>query len=178
MTGIYLLGVTAIWIFIVIFLTKIITTKLAGQTWRTLVRVLIFVVLLPLPLADEIIGGKQFEQLCKENSNIQVDRMKAAGKTVYLADLSDVQIKGTWVPIRLQPWRFVDVTTNEPVVSYNILHATGGRLIRALRISEGDVPLTFKDYCEPGGRVYPLQLFKELEVTQVQRSALNIKAQK
>jgi len=175
MTGIFLLFVSVIWLFIAIFLAKIITTKLPKKWWRMPVRIVLFIALLPLPLIDEIVGGRQFEQLCKENSTIQVDRVAAIGKTVYLANLPDIQIKDTWVPIRLQQWRFLDATTGEPVVSYNILHATGGRFIRMLGISEGNVPLTFESFCEPGGVVDPLELFRKLGITQIQRSALKEK---
>ncbi len=178
MTGILLLFVAGIWLAVVIWLSKFITKKLPETWWRTPVGIVVFAVLLPLPLVDEIVGGRQFEALCKDNSTIQVDRVTAVGRTVYLADLPDTPITGTWVPVRLQPWRFLDAATGETVVSYNILHATGGRFIRALGISEGSVPLTFKGGCEPGGVVDPLKLFKEMKVTQIQRSELNIQGAK
>lgn len=178
MKGLFLLSVAAVWFFFVWRLTVLLTKKMPSGVMTTIAEYLLFAVLLVLPLADEIVGGRQFAQLCKENSKIQVDRVNAAGKTVYLSDLPDIQIKGTWVPIRLQLWRFVDTRTGEPVVSYNILYATGGRLVRTLSIFEGNVPLTFKSSCEPGGRVDSLKLFKELGVTQVQRSTLNIMEQK
>jgi hypothetical protein len=172
MTGIYLLVVAAIWVTAVIWLSKIVIRKLPVTTWRIPIALVIFAALLLLPLADEIVGGRQFEQLCKENSTIQVDRAKAIGRTVYLAELPDVEIVGKWVRIVLKQWRFVDATTHETVVSYNTLMAVGGRLIRMLGISEGGVPLTFKGTCEPGGVVDPLKLFRELEVTQIRRSEL------
>jgi hypothetical protein len=172
MTGIYLLVVAAIWVTAVIWLSNIVTRELPVTTWRIPIALVIFAALLLLPLADEIVGGRQFEQLCKENSTIQVDRAKAIGRTVYLAELPDVEIVGKWVRIVLKQWRFVDATTHETVVSYNTLMAVGGRLIRTLGISEGGVPLTFKGTCEPGGVVDPLKLFRELEVTQIRRSEL------
>lgn len=176
MTGIYLFLVAAIWVTFVISLSKIITRRLPMATWRIPVAMLIFAALLPLPLIDEIVGGRQFEQLCKDNSTIQVDRVTAVGKTVYLARTTDVEIKGTWLRFVLKPWRFVDVATGEPVVSYNTVMADGGRFIRALGISEGGVPLTFKGGCEPGGVVDSLKLFNELHITQIQRSKLNCDA--
>lgn len=178
MTGIYLLFVAAIWFAVVILLSKIIAQKLPTATWRLPVAVVIFAALLPLPLIDEIVGGRQFEQLCKANSTIQVDRVTAVGKTVYLDQQPDVEIKGKWLRFVLKPWRFVDATTGEPVVSYNTLMADGGQFIQVLGISEGGVPLTFKGSCEPGGAVDSLKLFSELKVTQIQRSELNFKEQK
>jgi hypothetical protein len=151
MTGLFLLAIVGIWFYITIKIIRFITGNLPEIWWRPVVGVGLFVLILPLPLVDEIVGGRQFEQLCKENSTIHVDRVSAAGKTVYLAELPDTQIDGAWVPIRKQPWTFVDVTTGETIISYNIFYATGGRLIRTLGISEGNVPLTFKGSCAPTG---------------------------
>lgn len=176
MGGLILFFVIGLWLAFAIWLSKTITKKLPIAWWRIPVGVLVFGVLLLLPVIDEIVGGRQFEQLCKDNSTIQVNRATAVGKTVYLAQTPDVEIKGTSVRVVLKPWRYVDATTGELVVSYNTLQAVGGRF---LKISEGHVPLTFNGYCAPGGsRVYADKLFKELRVTQIQRSELTIKEQK
>ncbi len=170
MTGILLLFVAGIWLAVVIWLSKFITKKLPETWWRIPVGIVVFAVLLPLPLVDEIVGGRQFEELCKENSTIQVDRVTAVGRTVYLADLPDVEVKGTWVRIVLQPRQFLDLTKDEVVVSYNGLIAEGGRFIRTLGISEGGMPLTFKGTCKPGDLHTLEKLFKELNITLIRRS--------
>lgn len=168
MTGIFLFFALAVWLLLAVFLTKFFVTKLP-ENWRGMpIRALVFLGLLPLPLTDEIVGKIQFDRLCQENSTIQVDRAKATGKTVYLDSPPDIQIQGTWVPIRLQHWRYVDATTREPVVSYNILHAKGGRFIRALGISEGNAPLLFHGYCEPGDSVYSRTLFDTYGITYIE----------
>jgi hypothetical protein len=169
MTGIYLLFVAFIWMAVVIWLSKISTRNFPMETWRVPVAIVIFAVLFPLPLIDEIVGGRQFEQLCKENSKIRVNKAMAAGRTVYLAEVPFVEVKGTWVRVVLRPWRYLDATTNEPVISYNILMADGGWLVRSMGISSGGVPLTFKGSCEPGGVVDPVKLRSELQVIQIQR---------
>ena len=173
MTGIFLFAVMGVWLVAALSITVFITRKMSWRMGKFLIRASLLIVLIPLPLIDEIVGGRQFARLCKENSTIQVDRANAAGRTVYLADDPDTEIKGVWVPVRLQQWRFVDVTTRSVVVSYNELHATGGIFIRMLGISEGNVPMTFKDSCAPGGQVNYIELFKELRITQVQRATLN-----
>lgn len=169
MTGFLLLFVMAIWLAVVMWLSKILTKKLPTATWRIPVAAVIFAGLLPLPLIDEIVGGRQFESLCKENSTIQVDRATAVGRTVYLAQTPDVEIKGTWVRVVLKPWRFVDATTGETVVSYNDLIAEGGRLIQSLGISEGGMPLTFKGTCVPANRPGSAQTFRPLGITYIER---------
>lgn len=173
MSGILLLFVAALWLIASYFLARFMARLLPPTGWRVVVGALLFLALLPLPLIDEIVGARQFEKLCKENSTIKVDRAKAAGRTVYLADTASVEVKGTWVPVWLKSWRYVDVKTGETVVSYNTLQASSGILGPA---SLG--PLTFRGYCAPGGVVDPVKLFKELGVTQIQRSALEGKGQK
>lgn len=170
MTGIYLLFVAVIWMAVVIWLSKTIARKLPSATWRIPVAIVIFSALLPLPLIDEIVGGRQFKQLCKDNSQIHANKATAAGRTVYLAEVPFIEIKDTWVRVVLRPWRYLDATTNEPVISYNILMADGGWLIRSMGISSGGVPLTFKGSCEPGGVIDPVKLHSELQVTQIQRT--------
>ncbi len=167
MTGILLLFVAGIWLAIVIWLSKFITKKLPEMWWRTPVGIVVFAVLLPLPLVDEIVGGRQFEQLCKDNSTIQVDRVTAVGKTVYFDPQPDVEIKGTWVRVVLKPQRFVDATTGEPVVSYNELTARGGRFIRVLGISQG-MPLTFKGSCVPENRPGSIETFKPFGINYIE----------
>ena len=175
MTGILLIFVAVLWLVVAFYLVKLIAILLPAIWWAYLLRVVLYLALLPLPLIDEIVGKRQFEKLCSENATVQVDRAKATGRTVYLANLPDVEIKGTWVRVVSKKWRYIDATTGETVVSYNTLQAVGGRFILALGISEGGVPLTFKGFCEPEGRVDPLKLFKEIGITQIKRSALGAK---
>ncbi len=172
MSGILLLIVAALWLLIAFFLAKAIAHVLPKVWWAYVLRVVVFLALLPLPLIDEIVGKSQFEQLCRENSTIQLDRAKTAGKTVYLADQPSIEAKGTWVSVVIQPWRYVDATTGETVVSYNTLQA--GRRFFLTHFGT----LTFNGYCAPGGRVDPVKLFKEIGVTQVQRSELRARDKK
>jgi hypothetical protein len=168
MTGTYLLFVAAIWVAFVVWLSNIVTRKLPLTTWRIPIALMIFAALLPLPLIDEIVGGRQFEQLCKENSTIQVDRAKAVGRTVYLATQPDAEVQGTWVRIVAKSKRFVDVSTGEPVVTYNELTADGGRLVQSLGISEGGMPLTFKGTCVPPDRPGSVQTFKAFGINYIE----------
>jgi|1186.fasta_scaffold15175_2 hypothetical protein len=172
MSGLIFLAVLVLWVGIAALIAVFIFRKLPERPWRIAVAIVFFVLLIPLPLIDEIVGKGQFEQLCRENSTIQVARAKAAGKTVYLADTPPEEVKGTWVRIVLQPWRYVDATTNETVVSYNTLQAERKFFLTAL------VPFTFHAYCAPSGRVDTHQLFKEIGVTQIQRSELRARNKK
>jgi hypothetical protein len=149
MTGILLILASGIWLAIVIGLSASTTRALPATSWRLLVGILVFAALLPLPLFDEIVGRVQFSELCKQHDLIRADREKVKGTTVYFEPVDAVHIQTLWIPVRLQSWRYVAAGTGEVVIGYETLHATGGWLIRTLRISEGDVPLTFKDSCYP-----------------------------
>ncbi|MBI1890371.1 MAG: hypothetical protein HYS18_06990 [Burkholderiales bacterium] len=173
MTGILLLFVAGIWLGIVIFLTKAIAKKLPEKWWKVPLSILLFLALLPLPLMDEIVGGRQFANLCKENATIQVDREKARGRTVYLNSLPQLVVRGTWIPVKEQLWQFVDATTKEPILSYKSFHASGGMLIRMLGISEGGMPLTFKGFCEPQNSPASAPAFKEFGINYIEPPIAN-----
>ena len=173
MTGIFFLGAVGLWLVIALFISVFVARKLSTSPWHLPLTAIMFLALAPLPLIDEIVGGMQFKQLCEEHSTIQVNRSVPAGTNIYLRDVPDIKIEDLWVPVRLQPWRFLDAVTGEPIISYDILYATGGSFIRMLGISEGSVPLTFKDSCAPGGRVDIVKLLSELRVTQIDRPVQN-----
>lgn len=172
MSGLLLLAVLALWLFVLARVTEFTVRGFPNRPWRHIVKGIIFVLLLPLPLIDEIVGGWQFARLCKEHDTIQIDRERARGKIVYFAEDPAIEIENTWTPVRQQPWRFLDATTNAPVLSYEKFTAEGGILIRTLKISEGNAPFTFAGYCLPGGRVNYTQLFEELGIKLIERKDL------
>lgn len=172
MSGLLFLGIIALWFFAAKWLAQRIGTYLPARPWRSAATFLIFALLLPLPLIDEIVGGWQFKRLCEANA-VRVNKETARGRTVYLAEIQDIAVLKTWTPILQQHWRFLDAKTNEPIVSYERYLATGGIFIRSLGVSEGNAPLTFPNYCKPREVVDLLKFFKELEITLIQRSALS-----
>ena len=172
MTGLLLLIVAAVWLWVVIWFANKIGRLLPKKWWGLAAKLSVAALLLPLPLIDEIVGGMQFAELCKQHDVIQVDRERAKGKTVYLLDQPSTWIENLAVPVRLQKTTFVDVTTREPVLNYVMVYAEGGKLIHALKISEGDEPMTFKSTCVPNKHLDLFRLFKELNITEVQRSTI------
>ena len=164
MGGLILVVVLGIWFLIVLALTSWIAKKLPQRWWKTPLSLLIFIVFLIAPVIDEIVGGWQFKRLCETNADIQVNKETAIGRTVYLAKVPDVEIKGTWVRVALQPRQFVDQTTGDIVVSYNSVIASGG-LFKF--ISQGKAPLLFKGSCKTGDLYTVEKLFKELRITLI-----------
>jgi hypothetical protein len=168
MSALFLLFVAVPWVALTAVMAYAVTWRIEDRALQLVVALVLVGVLLPLPLIDELMGKPQFEQLCKDNSTIQIDRATAVGKTVYLAKTVDVEIKGKWVRIVLKPWRFVDATTAETVVSYNTLLAEGGWLIRHLGISEGGVPMTFRGSCAPENSPGSIQTFAPLGIKYIE----------
>ncbi|MDA8109954.1 MAG: hypothetical protein M0015_15185, partial [Betaproteobacteria bacterium] len=153
-----------VWLTIAIGLVVLVTRKLPPRWWKAPLRALLVIAVFPLPLIDEIVGGIQFRQLCRENATIHVDQTTAAGRTVYLADVPNRQLEGTWVPVTLTEWRYVDVKTGATVISYNTLAAAPGYLHLS------GAPLTFKGYCAPGGsRRTANDLLRDLHITVIER---------
>lgn len=167
MSGLLLLAAAALWVYVLRWMVNKIGRHLPDRPGRVFVKLGIFVLLLPLPLIDEIVGGRQFAELCKRHNTIEMDREKVKGATIYFEPVQSVQIQNLWIPVRLQPWRYVAPATGKAVVSYETLHAKGGLLIRSLRLSEGNVPLTFKDSCAPQENIR--QLFAALQITAIDK---------
>jgi hypothetical protein len=149
MTGIFLFSVLAVWLYVVFLVTKIIAKKLPDKRLSVAVRIVLFVLLAPLPLADEIAGGRQFEQLCKEKSAITVDSRDVRGRTVWFGTSQRTQVNLGAIHVTEAKRIYVDVKTQEPIYHYYRLEAKGGWLIRILGISEGNSPLLFTAVCQP-----------------------------
>lgn len=173
MTGLLLAVVLLMWLAACVWVAQIAGRRFPKRWWGKAVQILIAVLLMPLPLIDEIVGGVQFDELCKVHNTIQVDRASAKDRTVYLLDQTSTRIGGLAVPVRLQNWTFVDATTREAVLAYVMLYAEGGKLIHAVKFSEGDEPMTFKSSCIPNKHIEQAQLFKDLSIKQVQRSTID-----
>jgi len=138
-------------------------------------RTVLLLVLIPLPVIDEIVGKEQFERLCIENSKVTVSPTKAPGSTVYLQRLPDEEIKGTWVRVARKPWHFVDASSGELVVSYSTLTAAGGWFVHVLPLSEGRVPLLFKGSCAPANRPATVKTFKDIGINYIERPKGDLK---
>jgi hypothetical protein len=165
MTGIYLIAMTGGWLWLVLRLTKKMRDRLPKVWWGKWLQVLLVAVLMPLPLIDEIVGGRQFAALCEKNV-VKVNAGSARGRTVYLEYAVDLPVKGTWVPVWVLPYRYLDLTTGELVVSYDHLRAEGGVLFPGF--DSGPDPLTFNGKCKPPG-VFDRDFFSRLGITEVKR---------
>ena len=162
MSGIFLLLLILIWLIIVLFITIWFVKRINALPWKWLVGVMLLMVLIPLPLIDEIVGGWQFKQLCKENAGIKVDREKARGKNIYLLLEPPEEVKGTWLPMQVRRMRYVDEKTDEVIFSYNSVYAQRSWLT----FGTGAL-FTFSGHCEPNQFYLAEDVLQELKMKKV-----------
>jgi len=111
---------------------------------------LVFLVLLPLPLIDELLARPQFEALCRAQTALVRHPALTAGRGVYRLELPQETVPGLLLPVRMQRWLYLDDETDLPLVSFNTLQAGPGKLARLAGQHAG--PLTFDGGCGPVGQ--------------------------
>lgn len=166
MSGLLFLAVVALWFWCLKWLVNKIGKRLPDRPWRPLAKLIIFALLLPLPLIDEIVGGWQFKRLCEANV-VHVNKDTVRGRTIYPeAGGYEVSVPGTWVKVWKMSTRYLDVATGEVVVSFDHLRAEGGHLFPGF--DSGHDPLTFKGTCQPSG-IPDKNFYTNLGLTRIER---------
>ena len=152
MSGLLFLGVVGLWVWACVAMTRWIMRRIDSKPRRLLTGMGVFVLLLVLPVADEIVGGFQFRALCEKNaSRFQMGVGNPEGRTTKVTfDQSDHVAEFTAIPISYSRLEYHDVATGELVVAFDSYSAQGGVFIRALGISNNDSPLTIDpSVCSP-----------------------------
>ena len=166
MGGLIFFAVIGIWCLLVVGFVVWVVKKMPDKWWRIPISFFMLVILLILPVIDEVVGGWQFKKLCEANADIQVDKETAVGRTVYFVSQTAIEIEGAWVRIVLKIHEFVDSTTGEVVVSYNTLRANGGAFFGGA--SQSGVPLLFNGTCVPKNRPASVDTFKLLGINYIE----------
>ena len=151
MTGLFLIAVVVLWAWIAVFIARALTIRVKRALVRRLGATILALVLLPLPVADELIAAPQFRALCEEGTKLKFDPQAINGMTVYrqpskwpFPQFSIVGLDGYYLETI-----YTDQPDGKPVISYKWYSIKGGILIRVLGISEKTAPLTFKGSCRP-----------------------------
>lgn len=166
MGGLTVLFIVLVWFLIVLFSALFIANQMRNLRRKMVVMGVIMLSLLPLPLIDEILGKREFEQLCRQYSTVQINRETARGRTVYLEKVQREQLTGYWLPIRLDRWRYIDSISGDLVLSSVELHAS-----RNWFQGERYYPWTFQGLCVSGGNSnYINGIFSELNITEINRT--------
>lgn len=169
MTGLFLIAVLGIWCGIAIFIARVLTIKVKNAWARRLGATILVLVLLPLPVADELIAAPQFRALCEEGTKLEFDPLTIRGKTIFSKanPTPDPRITVGTLHGYYIPWRYYDAATKELVISYRTYDIKGGLLIRLLGISEKTAPLTFTGYCGPVEHKKWLQFLKLNQLSEI-----------
>ena len=170
MSGLLLLGVIGIWIVIVMSVAIWLGNRLRSRGMRfDVVFVATAVVLLPLPVADELISAPQFRRLCDEGTKLKFDPEKIRGRTMFLAEDPQPEISVGFLRGYYIPWRYLDATTKEELVSHKSYHLYGGILMRASGIPEMDRPLTMQSYCSPAEKPWQKSFLTRYDLKYIDR---------
>jgi hypothetical protein len=146
MSGLIFLAIVGLWVWLAFKLSRFISGRLVQGRWAKPLTALLFLVLLPLPIIDEIIGGFQFRALCDRDAKLvfNVDPASLKGKTVRsVADPLNRSVEGSFVRIHQSNYRYYDADDGRELLRYTEFYAKGGLLTRALSGQSDITPLTF-----------------------------------
>lgn len=167
MSGIFLIVAALAWVAFVIVLTNL-ALRRVRQRWRALVSITVISLSIPLSLADEIVGEKEFDALCLSRAVVRTTSAYSPGKTVYRKPVRREEISGTTLRTVSQHWEFVDLSTREVVLSYEIVQSSGGRLAQAMGLSEAKFPFLFRPECAPREMPASKETFKPYGLNYVE----------
>ena len=154
MIGIIFLAIIGLWIWADVRITRWLLRRVSSRILHHFLAIIVFVTLLVLPVADEIIGGFQLRALCEKNAVLNVNAAKIIGKEVRVStDPANNVVGGTMVRILYSRSSYRDADTNEELASYGYYVANGGWLIRTLSTDKYVTPLTFPSSCSGGSRL-------------------------
>jgi hypothetical protein len=147
MTGFLLIAVVITWAIVANVIATRLVSRLQPDQKRRIAYVVVLVVLLVVPLADEIVGGFQFRALCRKNGRYDSAFAKVEGRTVVFSSCKLPHSDSTVLTTYARSVCLLDPQTRSVVASYVEYNVKGGWFIRVLGISETNAPLTFGNSC-------------------------------
>lgn len=154
MTGLIFLSVIVAWVVasaMISFSKRVdeLTNHFFKYRWeRMLSKWAVFLFLVLIPIADELIGAVQFDYLCGRYA-IVTPREGLRPDRSYVAIYSPAEsISQAIVPMHLLRHVAADSIDRAPLFEANRIDAEGGWLIRLIGISETNGPLLFNGSCD------------------------------
>lgn len=128
MTGLVGLVLIVIWLAICAVLTIKIPQWLGAKRRTWLWSLMLFPVLVVAPIVDELVGMRQFEQLCKERAvawiSPDMDKVKRAERTFSKV----VDIPNFWIRITSYQSIYTDIDSGKKIISVEHFSTKGGRI--------------------------------------------------
>jgi len=147
MSGIILLLVLSIWVYLATIITRFVVRKMKPGKYRYLVNVIVFVFIFIAPVIDDIIGGFQFRALCKSGGVPIYDKNNVQGRTIKYTSSGWGEVSNTIIPIQELTINWIDPVTEDALFTYKKYDADGGWLSRLIGFPEGSPPYTFNAVC-------------------------------
>jgi hypothetical protein len=153
MSGLFVAALALAWLAAAIMLSRWVGRRFKQSAWQAAAALAAFALVLPLPVADELIGMRQFATLCQEGAVLKIDAERIKGKSVRLViSPSGARVDSTVIPITYSHFSYRELQTNDELASYQTYSAKGGLVVRALGIFERDAPLiSNRAGCAPQG---------------------------
>ena len=155
MTGILFFGVWCLW-----FVASLVVSVWFGNRFKNFfvkaaACLALLVVLLPLPVADEIVADRQLDGLCREGAVMKLDEAKLKGRRVKVAsEPLDAAVPNVAIPTTYSRLTLRDAETGEELGSRGSYRVKGGVLIHALGISGSNSPVFARSGCAPSEGIY------------------------
>lgn len=133
MAGLIFLMILLLYVFVLMALGTAFLSRLPiSSSWQKILLLVLVAFAFPLPLADEVIGKRQFEALCKINGIQGADLSRAQGKRVRMR-FSDYEplVAGVILPTKQSDITYRDAETGATLVHYKDYRSAGGWLMRA-----------------------------------------------
>ncbi len=102
--------------------------------WRWILGTALFLVLLVGPFVDHIVGMRQFEKLCKEQTRVQIYPNSINAKSIEFVSGKYQDLSNNAVRIQEAQNQLVDRDSNEVVARYNHFSTKGGWLGPLIRL--------------------------------------------
>ncbi len=118
------------------------------KTWRLVTQLLTFAVLLPIPLADELMARPQFDAVCRDRAQLTIHIPEALGSATRRRPLKPEPVDGVGLPASSQTWWVLSEQARLVVASYEVVQVRGGWLARWARGTDAE-PVTFRGRCQP-----------------------------
>ncbi len=157
MIGLMFVAAIGLWLLFTAYLTAKLPCWLGLQgaaTW--LARLLLVPLLLVGPLADHLIGMRQFERLCAEEGRLQISAAAAQTKRAKKLSGDFVHLRGYAIPIQEMDSRLIDLDTGEQIAQLRYFSTPGGLV--------GKLPQLGSEFtCSAAQRGHPdAKVFREL----------------
>ena len=154
MIGLMFLAGIAVWLVGVSYLSKWILDFLDPKWRKAPVRALFFVVLLILPMVDEIIGRWQFNRLCEREAVVWLSPDWQKVTRAKRGPSKDESVSWTVIPITKTVGEYLDMDTSRPFFSSTSFYTRGGFLMRWISWEGGSS-------CRPSNRT---EISKEIRI--------------